>query len=451
VAGDVVVVGAGFAGLAAVRALAGSEAPVTLVDRNIYSTFQPLLYQVGTGGLNPGDVSYPVRGFARTHQARYRHGSVTAVDTDRRTVTLSDGSELPWDYLVLATGATVNHFGLPGAAEHTLSLYTRADAIALRDRLMSRLEEHASGRRPGGVTLVVVGGGATGVEVAGTLAELRREALAVAFPEIDPDHVRVVLIEQAPVLLAPFHPELQAYSVRALQARGVEVRLGTTLEAVEPGAVRLAGGEVLPSDLTIWAAGVRVPELVGTWGLPQGRGGRILVEPDLRVRGHERVFAVGDLAVTDPPLPQLAQPAIQAGAHAGSQIRALLEGRPTTPFRYRDLGTMATIGRRAAVVQLPRRGRLTGTVAWVAWLALHVVRLLGNRNRASALLNLSWRYLAWPRGSGVIVGDIADAPPLQPAPRPAAPDLLEGSHPVTPAAAVPPGNPTGSPEGTGPP
>lgn len=403
-------VGAGFAGLSVARALRRSVASVTLVDRNIYSTFQPLLYQVATGGLNPGDVSYPIRGFARKHRSRYRHGTVTTIDTERRHVVLADGTTLPWDYLVLATGATVNHFGVPGAAEHSLSLYTRTDAISLRDRLMSLLEQRASGARSGDVTMVVVGGGATGVEVAGTLAELRSTALAVAFPEIPPEHVHVVLVEQAPVLLGPFHESSQAYSLRALRARGVDVRLGATIEAVEDGAVRLAGGERLPADLTVWAAGVRVPEGVSASGLPQGRGGRILVDPDLRVQGHERIFAVGDVALTDPPVAQLANPALQAGAHAGDQIRALLEGRPTEPFRYRDLGTMATIGRRAAVVELPRAVRLTGTLAWLAWLALHIVRLLGNRNRVSTLVNLAWRYLAWPGGSGVIVGDVPDPP-----------------------------------------
>jgi NADH dehydrogenase len=175
--------------------------------------------------------------------------------------------------------------------------------------------------------------------------------------------------------------------------------------------VVLAGGERLPADLVVWAAGVRIPEIVSTWGLPQGRGGRIVVRPDLRVEGHDRIFAAGDLALTDPPLAQLANPAMQAGAHAGKQVRHLLHGEPTEPFHYRELGTMATIGRRAAVVEFPKGIRLTGTLAWLAWLGLHVVRLLGNRNRVSALVNLGWRYLAWPRGSGGIVGDLPDRPP----------------------------------------
>lgn len=404
-------VGGGFAGLAAVRALERSGASVTLVDRNIYSTFQPLLYQVATGGLNPGDVSYPIRGFAARKRVRYRHGTVTGVDVARRIVSLADGTRLPFDYLVLAIGTTVNHFGVPGAAEHSVTLYTRADAIGMRDELMAALEAQAGAPRRGPLNLVVVGGGATGVEVAGTLAELRSDAVPVAFPEIDPADVRVVLVEQGPVLLAPFHPGLQSFSLRALEARGVDVRLGTTLTAVEAGAVVTAGGERLEAALVVWAAGVKVPDVVGTWGLPQGRGGRILVEPDLRVRGEGRVFAVGDLALTDPPVAQLANPAMQAGAHAGDQITRLLRGEPTEAFRYRDLGTMATIGRRAAVVQLPKGIRLTGTPAWLAWLVLHIVRLLGGRNRLSALVNLGWRYLAWPRGSGSIVGDIPEAAP----------------------------------------
>jgi len=408
---EVVVVGGGFAGLAAVKALAGSEASVTLVDRNIYSTFQPLLYQVATGGLNPGDISYPIRGFAGRKGIHYRQGSVAGVDTQRQVVTLADGTELRWDYLILAIGSTVNHFGVPGAADHSLSLYTRAEAIELRDELMARLEDRAAGRRTGALNLVVVGGGATGVEVAGTLAELRNDAIPVAFPEIPVDDVHVILVEQGKVLLAPFDPRLQGFSLRALADRDVEVRLGTTIEAVEAAAVVLEGGERLPADLVVWAAGVRIPEVVSTWGLPQGRGGRIVVRPDLRVEGHDRVFAVGDLALTGPPLAQLANPAMQAGAHAGRQVRRLLRGEPTEAFRYRELGTMATIGRRAAVVELPKGIRLTGTIAWLAWLGLHVVRLLGNRNRASALVNLGWRYLAWPRGAGGIVGDLPDRTP----------------------------------------
>jgi NADH:quinone reductase (non-electrogenic) len=407
----VIVAGAGFAGLAAVAELAGTGAQVMLIDRNVYSTFQPLLYQVATAGLNPGDVAYPVRAFTRSKGARFRLGELVGVDAAARRVTLADGSELPYDYLVLATGVTATYYGVTGAAEHTLGLYTRRDAITLRDHIMARLERLDVGPAKD-VTFTVVGGGATGVELAGTLAELRSVALETAFPEADRAQVHIRLVEQYPVLLGPFHESLQRYAREQLLARGVDLRLNAKIREVTPETVRLEDGEDLPSDVTVWAAGVTAPQAVAGWGLAQGRGGRIRVGPDLRATGQEAIFAVGDIAVSDGhPLPQLAQPAIQAGRHAGRQIQALMAGRPTAAFAYHDKGIMATIGRRSAVVQLPRGLRFRGTLAWLTWLALHVVTLLGNRNRLSALLNLSWRYLAWGRGGGVIVGDDPPAAP----------------------------------------
>jgi len=400
----VVIVGGGFAGLAAVRALAGSNADVTLIDRNVYSTFQPLLYQVATGGLNPGDVSYPIRGFTRRQKVHFRRGELSSVDTASRQLNLRDGGVIGYDYLVIATGASVNYFGVPGADEHALSLYRRGDAISLRDKLMGTLEEFSAGAAST-LSIVVIGGGATGVEMAGTLAELRDEGLNAVYPEIDPDFVRVVLIEQGPEVLAPFDPMLRRYALRELQRRRVEVWPKTLVSRVDATSVSLKDGRTIDSDLTIWAAGVSVKD----WGLPQGRGGRIAVRRDLQIFGHDGILAVGDVAIaSDDPLPQLAQPAIQTGRHAGLQIRRLLEGRETDPLVYHDKGTMATIGRRAAVVELPHDIRLTGTLAWLAWLALHIVSLLGGRNRVSALLNLSWRYVNWPTGNGVIVGDIPD-------------------------------------------
>jgi NADH:ubiquinone reductase (H+-translocating) len=407
---EVVIIGAGFAGLSAARALGqgtdASSVRVTIVDRHVYSTFQPLLYQVATGGLNPGDVAYPIRSFARHHGVHFRHGRVQGIDTEARKVELTDGSALQFDYLVVSAGADVNYFGVPGAAEHSVALYTRAEAIALRDALMGRLESLATSDRRS-ASLVVVGGGPTGVEMAGTLAELR-SAMRSAFPEADPSALRVVLVEQAAELLGPFAPRLRAYARRQLERRGVDVRVGTGITEVGPDFVRLSDGSTLPAGLTIWAAGVSVDRSVSGWGLPQAQGGRIRVGPDLLVEGHERIFAAGDVAV-DPahPIAQLAQPAIQTGRHAGRQIARILAGRPTEPFSYRDKGTMASIGRRAAVVELPSGVQVTGTLAWLAWLALHIVELLGGRNRASALLNLSARYVSWP--GSLIVGDIPES------------------------------------------
>ncbi len=408
----VIVVGAGFTGLAAVAELARAGLRVLLIDRNVYSTFQPLLYQVATAGLNPGDVAYPARAFARKQRAVFRLGELTGIDSQARRITLADGGRYDYDYLVLATGVTAAYYGVAGAAENTLGLYTRRDAVALRDHIMARLERAAVGQ-PRDLNFTVVGGGATGVELAGTLAELRSAALAAAYPEIDSSRVHIRLVEQLGVLLAPFDSRLQQYAYQQLHDRGVDIRLNAKIREVTPDSVRLDSGEDLPSDLTVWAAGVAAPRAVAGWGLPQGRGGRLSVGDDLRVTGQDRIFAGGDVAVASgQPVPQLAQPAIQAGRHIGGQIRRLAAGQPLVPFTYHDKGIMATIGRRSAVVQLPRGLRFRGTLAWLAWLGLHLVTLLGGRNRLSALVNLAWRYVAWGHGGGVIVGD--DTPGFPP-------------------------------------
>jgi NADH dehydrogenase len=404
----VVVVGAGFGGLAAVRALAGAGMLVTLIDRNVYATFQPLLYQVATGGLTSSDVAYPARAATRRHGAVFRHGELAGIDRTARRITLADGATLGYDYLVLATGVAAAYHGVPGAAEHSLSLYTRRDAIALRDQITADLDRISRTGLREDVAVTVVGGGATGVELAGTLADLRAVTLPALFPEIDPARVRITLVEHGLALLAPFHPALRHYARRQLTARGVEVRLGTAIAEITPGKVVLADGTALRSDITVWAAGVAAPDAVRGWGLPQGSGGRLRTGPDLRVTGHDRIFAVGDIALIDgQPLPQLAQPALQMGRHAAAQVRRLEAGQPTVPFRYRDKGIMAAVGYRSAVVQLPGRVRARGTAAWLAWLVLHLITLLGGRNRVSALVNLSWRYLTWRRTGGGIIGDRA--------------------------------------------
>jgi NADH:ubiquinone reductase (H+-translocating) len=423
----IVVVGAGFAGLNAIDELAKLTSPrrrgrsgladarvrVTLVDRNSYSTFQPLLYQVATAGLTSADVAYPAWTAVRKAKAGFLRGEVTGIDTDRRQLLFRDGSVLGYDYLILAPGVSAAFFGVPGAAEHAYSLYTRRDAIDLRDQLMDELERRSvvGDTRP--LNITVVGGGATGVELAGTVAELRNIALPASFPLVQRDRVHIRLIELGPELLAPFAKPLRGYARAELIDRGVEVLLGRKIGRVSAGKVLIAGdgqadtdARELASDVTVWAAGVAAPEWVAKLGLPTGRGGRVRTGPDLRVVGQDRIFAAGDIAVNDEdPLPQLAQPAIQQGRHAAIQIIRQLAGRPTQPFRYRDRGMMATIGHRSAVVELPRRIRFTGTLAWLAWLALHLIELLGGRNRVSALVDLSWRYLTWSRGGGVIIGD----------------------------------------------
>lgn len=402
----VVIIGGGFAGLAAMNELKGSGALVTLVDRNLYSTFQPLLYQVATAGLTSSDVAYPLWSVTRRTGARFHKAMMTGIDTASRVVSLDDGAQLTYDYLILATGVSANFFGIPGADKHSMSLYTRRDAVALREQLIGQLERLSQNGRDGGLAVTIAGGGATGVELAGTLAELRNIALPAAFPTISPQRIQVTLVEQAPALLAAFRPHQQEYARRQLLDRGVDVRLGAAIREVTSDGVLLADGTTLASDVTVWAAGVAAPGATGRLGLPSGRAGRLVVGPDLRIEGQDRIFAAGDISVSSShPVAQLAQPAIQQGRFAARQVRRLLAGQGTESFRYHDKGIMATIGRRSAVVELPVGVRMRGTLAWLAWLALHLYTLLGNRNRLVALVNLSWRYLTWSRGGGILVGD----------------------------------------------
>ncbi len=403
---EVVIIGGGFAGLSALDALQHAGARVTVVDRNIYSTFQPLLYQVATAGLTAADVAYPLWSATGRRGSAYRKGELAALDLGQRIVTLANGDKLSYDYLIIATGVGAAFFGVPGAAEHALSLYTRRDSVALRNLLMDQLEWRNEGLTGPELEVTVVGGGATGVELSGTLAELRNFALPAVYPNIDRSMFHVRLIEMAPALLMPYHDSLRRYTRRQLTNRGVEVLLNTAIKEVRAGSVLLADGTEYRSDITVWAAGVAVPADEWTVDLPRGHGGRIEVDADLRIVGQDRVFAAGDACLNEnEPVAQLAQPAIQEGRHAGEQVARLIAGRPTEPFRYRDKGTMATIGRRSAVCELRGGIRLRGTLAWFAWLGLHLIYLLGNRNRVVTLVNLTWRYLTWSRGGGVIVGD----------------------------------------------
>lgn len=412
----VVVLGAGFAGIAATRKLSKAGYHVTVVDRHPYNTFQPLLYQVATGGLNPGDVTYSLRFFAaRLRGVTFRRAHAVGIDHDKRTVLCEDGVSVPFDYLIVGAGVTTNHFGIPGAAEHSMSMYTRREAIQVRDTIYGGLEALAARQDPQsrGFTIIVVGGGATGVEMAGSLAEMRA-AIPKIFPEIDRAKAHVVLVEMGPTLLAPFDESLRDYTRKTLINKGVEVRLNTAISEVHADHVDFKSGDSMDTDLVIWAAGIGGYGQIKEWGLPIGKGGRIEVGPDLRVVGHDRIFAVGDAAVNpEEPLPQLAAPAIQGGTHAVAQIGRLEAGEATESFHYHDKGTMATIGNRAAVVQLPVGVKMRGTLAWVSWILLHIYTLLGGRNRVQTFINLGWRYLSWPRDVGSIVGDIEKTPAMK--------------------------------------
>jgi NADH dehydrogenase len=405
-----VVIGAGFGGLEVVRGLKGAPVEVTLVDQHNFHTFQPLLYQVATSGLNAADVAHVVRGLLhRQPNARFRQGRVTGVDWDARTVEVDGQPALPFDHLVVAAGATVAWFGTPGAGEHGFPLYTLEDAISLRNHVLRRFE--AADTDPteldrGGLTFVVVGGGPTGVETAGALAELFAMVFRKDYPDLDVTRARVVLVEMRDHLLDPFAPASRRHALDTLRARGVDVRLGAKVSSVDASAVTFADGEVLPCQTLVWAVGVEANPLAATLRLPQERGGRVTVDADLRVPERPGAWAIGDIAAAKDArgevLPQLAPVAMQAGRHVARQIRRLLDGRDTAPFRYRNKGTMATIGRRAAVAELPGGIRLRGGLAWLAWLGLHIVYLIGPRNRASVLLNWAWNYLTWDRGPRVI-------------------------------------------------
>ncbi|MGA4508775.1 NAD(P)/FAD-dependent oxidoreductase [Propionibacteriaceae bacterium G1746] len=421
--GRVVVVGGGFAGLNATTQLTQAGFHVTLVDRHPYSTFQPLLYQVATGGLNPGDITYALRRFVsnqKNHLATFRRGTVTGIDTENKLVNVSRGEDIPYDYVVLAQGVGAGYFGIEGAETYSRSIYTRAAALEVRDIIYSGLEFLASGADPDKrFTVVVVGGGATGVEMAGTLAEVKSEGLPVLYPELNVDAFRVVLVEMGDALLAPFEPHLRDYTLDELRKRGVDVRLNTAIDKVEADRVDFKGGGSMDVDLVIWAAGVAAHKPVADWGMPQGRGGRILVNEDLRVQGHDDIFAVGDGALIETNrLAQQAQPAIQMGAHAADMIARLQRGEPTTSFVYDDKGFMATIGRNAAVAQTTKMGpvpamNMDGFIGWLLWVVVHLRSLLGGRNRIQAMINMGFRYMSWPKSATGILGDITESPAMQ--------------------------------------
>ena len=416
----VVVVGAGFGGLAVAKGLAGSPVDVVVVDANNFHTFQPLLYQVATAGLDADDIAHPVRGIVARHRnADVRLGRVTRVDLDARRVDLEEGPSLEYDHLVLAAGAVTNTYGIPGVAEHGFGLKSISDALALRSHVLRQFERAAVSPQlidDGALTVVVAGGGPTGVELAGGITELVERVLAKDFPSLDVRRSRVVLVEPTDRLLGAFPRSLSQSARRTLARRGVEVLLGVGVAGADEKSVELTDGTVVPTATLVWTAGVTASPLARVVADQLGeqalaRGGRIVVEPDLTLPGHPEVSVIGDLAAaTDrdgEPLPQLAPVAVQAGSRVAHNIVASLEGRPTADFRYVDRGSMATIGRHAAVAQLPGGIRLRGTIGWLSWLLLHLVMLVGFRNRVNVLVNWAWSYLTYDRASRLILDEPA--------------------------------------------
>jgi len=404
----VVIVGGGFGGLYAARALAGRPVRVTLLDRRNHHLFQPLLYQVATAALNPSDIAMPLRSILRrAANVTVLLAEVEAVDLAARRLVL-DGDSLEYDALVLAAGAGHSYFGHDDWEALAPSLKTLEDALEIRRRVLvayeeaEREEDRAEQRAL--LTSVVIGGGPTGVELAGALAEISRETIARDFRLIDPTKARIVLLEGGPRVLAAFPDPLPARAAAALTRIGVEVRTGATVTRVTPDAVWI-GGEQIRARTVLWAAGVSAAPLTRTLGVPLDRAGRVLVERDLSIPGHPEAFAIGDVcAFTDDaghPLPGLAPVALQQGRAAARNVLHRLAGEPTEPFRYHDRGSMATIG-RAAAVAVVGRFRLSGLVAWLAWLFVHIAFLIGFRNRFLVLFQWAWAYISWQRGARLI-------------------------------------------------
>ena len=406
----VVIVGAGFGGLGVAEQLAHVPVEVTLIDQHDYHTFQPLLYQVATSLLNAEDVGAPIRGLFR-HQdnVTFHMATVTQVDMPGHKIQLSDGRHVSYDYLVLAGGATVNYFNTPGAAEHAFPLYTLRNAVKLRSRILERFE--AADRDPtlikeGALNFVIVGAGPTGVETAGALSDLFYNLLPRDYHQLATEKARVIIVERGKEVLAPFKDNLRSYAKEELERRRVEVRLGEAVAEVGPTFVRLKSGEEIQAHTLIWAAGVRANPLADLLGLPQGRGGRVKLNPDLSVPDHPEIFVVGDMgevASEGEVLPQLGSVAMQSGEHVGRQIARRLAGELGQPFKYWDKGFMATIGRGAAVVELPNKMTLHGPLAYFAWLGVHLALLSGMRNRIETLWNWGWSALTHDRAARIII------------------------------------------------
>lgn len=417
------VIGAGFGGLAVVERLAGAPVDITVIDRNNYSTFQPLLYQVATAGLNSADVAYPIRSALRDHpRVDFRWAEVNGVDWDTRTLKVVDQGQvagevqqasMPFDQLVVAAGGATQFFGVEGAAEHSLPLYALRGAVALRNHVLREFEAAAARPddvRDGALTVVVVGGGPTGVEVAGALSELFGKVFPNDYPGLDVARARVVLVEMVQ-LLGGFSDSSRRHAHDTLVNRGVEVRVGEPVASIDDTGVTFESGDRIAAHTVIWAAGVRAAPVAHVLGIDKGKGGRIVVDEHLRVTGHHDVWAIGDIAQVEAGpagqpgdhLPGLAQVAIQGGHYVAGTIRDRAAGKPEPePFRYRNKGIMATIGRRSAIAELPGGIRLSGTPAWLAWLGLHLVFLTGLRNRVSVMLNWAWNYLMWNPASRLI-------------------------------------------------
>lgn len=426
----VVIIGGGFGGLHAAQQLRRADVDVTLLDRRNFHLFQPLLYQVATGTLSPADIASPLRYvLAKQKNARVLLAEATGVDVERRVVRLTSG-EVPYDTLILATGASHNYFGHAAWEDVAPGLKTIEDATRIRRRILTAYEAAERATDPAAVaallTFVVVGGGPTGVELAGALAEISRNTLRGEFRHVDPGLARILLIEGQPRVVGTFAPDLSESTKAALTKLGVEVRTGWSVTELRPGEVVLRQGaaadakvETVATHTVLWAAGVQASPLgrlvAEATGATVDRAGRVVVEADCSVKGHPEIFVIGDLAAylhqDGQLLPGVAQTAIQQGRYVADLIRARLSGRALgRAFRYRDLGNMATIGRGSAIVQKGRL-RMYGFVAWLAWLFVHLMNLVEFENRVLVFLQWAWSFWTWNRSARLITGESAPPPP----------------------------------------
>ena len=407
----VVIIGGGFGGLYAASALKGAPVEITLLDRKNHHVFQPLLYQVAMAALSPGDIASPIRWILRRQRnIEVLLADARAVDPQRKRVILADG-DISYDFLIVATGATHAYFGHDQWRSRAPGLKTLDDALEMRRRVLLAFEraerEKDTERRRALLTFIVIGGGPTGVELAGALAEISRQSLARDFRHFDPGSAKILLIEAGPHVLSTFPAPLREAARRDLERLGVEVLTGSAVTDVPEGAV-IVGGRRIEAETILWAAGVAASPLGASLGVPLDRAGRVLIEPDLTLPGHKDVFVIGDLAslagADGRPLPGVAQVAIQMGRHAARNILRAIEQQPYRAFAYKNLGNMATIGRASAVADF-ESFTMKGYLAWLAWLFVHILNLIGFRNRLVVMVQWAWAYITYQRGIRLITGE----------------------------------------------
>jgi NADH:ubiquinone reductase (H+-translocating) len=408
---QVLIVGGGFGGLYAARQFRRQPVDVTIVDKRNHHVFQPLLYQVAMAALSPGDIASPIRWILRTQRnVQVLLGEVVRIDPAARLAHLADDAALSFDYAIVAPGTTHAYFGHDEWRTHAPGLKTLEDALEIRRRVLLAFEraerEMDPVRREPLLTFVIIGGGPTGVEMAGAMAEIARQSLARDFRHFDPSSSKIILLEGGPSVLSNFPEPLRNAARRDLERLGVEVRTGEAVTSVEHGRVRTTKGEIA-AETILWAAGVAASPLGATLGVPIDRAGRVLVQPDLTIPGYPWVFVIGDLASLNGPsgrpLPGVAQVAMQMGAHAARNIMRSIEGQPLRSFAYRNLGDMATIGRASAVAEMPWI-RLQGLIGWLAWLFVHIFNLIGFRNRLVVMVQWAWSYFSYQRAIRLITG-----------------------------------------------